>query len=413
MKSLFDIDAWQEIFITIQKNKLRSFLTSFSIAWGIFMLMILLGSGNGLQNGSASMFEDQAKNTIWVWSYRTSKAFKGYPKGRRINLDNKDYHIINNEVGNIKKSTAINYVGSVTIAYKSEYCNASLKSCYPAMKDIDKLDVTDGRFINEMDIKQKRKVVVLTNKEVASLFKKRDPLSKNVIIAGIPFRVVGIIKGKNEDTEPLIPLTTQQFVFGKSSNVNDIALITKDITLDESKKVESDIRTRMAHKYEFDPKDTRALGTYNNFEDYKRTMQIFSGIKFFIWIIGFGTLMAGVVGVSNIMLIIVKERTREIGIRKALGAKPRSIIALILQESIFLTTLAGFIGMALGAGTMKLVTLIMKWQNIESETFVNPTVDISIAISATIVLVIAGVIAGYIPARKAAKVSPIEALRYE
>ncbi|QZT36238.1 ABC transporter permease [Halosquirtibacter xylanolyticus] len=413
MKSLFDVDAWHEIFITIRKNKLRSFLTSFSIAWGIFMLMILLGSGNGLKNGSKSMFEESALNTIWVWTNITSKAYDGYPKGRRVKLQNDDVKIIKSEVANIDKLSANFYMGSTPFAYKTESSSFSIKCCYPAVKEIDKLEVEKGRFLNHLDIIQKRKVIVISKQVVDALFKREDPLNKMIIVNSIPFRVIGVVKAKDDDLNPLIPFTTYQVVFQKTNRVHNIALTTKQISLAESEKLEQDIRTRMAHKHHFDPTDNRALGTYNNFADYKRTMNIFSAIQMFIWIIGCGTLMAGIVGVSNIMLIIVKERTKEIGIRKALGAKPNSIISLILQESIFLTTLAGFIGMVAGAGVMKLVVLIMKWNNIESDTFVNPSVDIGIAITATIVLIISGVVAGYIPAKKAAKISPIEALRYE
>ncbi|MDC1106145.1 ABC transporter permease [Prolixibacteraceae bacterium] len=413
MKSLFDVDAWHEIFITIRKNKLRSFLTSFSIAWGIFMLMILLGSGNGLKNGTKKMFENSALNTIWVWTHRTSKAYDGYPKGRRVKLRNEDFNIIHSEVANIDKMSANFYMGSTPFAFKNESSNFSIKCCYPAVQEIDKLTVVDGRFLNYLDMVEKRKVVVISKQVVDALFRRENPINKMVIVKGIPFRVVGIVKGDDDELNPLIPFTTYQAVFQKTNRIHNLTLTTKQITVKESEKVEQDIRTRMAHRHHFDPTDTRALGTYNNFADYNRTMNIFASIQMFIWIIGCGTLMAGIVGVSNIMLIIVKERTKEIGIRKALGAQPKSIISLILQESIFLTTLAGFIGMIAGAGVMKLVGLIMEWNDMESDTFVNPSVDLSIAITATIVLIVSGVIAGYIPAKKAAKVSPIEALRYE
>ncbi len=420
---MFDIDKWQEILATIKKNKMRTFLTGFSVAWGIFMLMILLGSGNGLSNGVSQNFMRDAVNAMWLWSGETSIPYQGMKEGRRIQLTNDDYETIKDLPG-IEYTSGRYYINGNTFSYGSEYGNYTAITCHPELKEVESIDIIDGRFINQIDINKARKSVVLGEDIYDALFKEKDAIGEYIRVNNIPFKVVGICKegGGTRNRNAYIPVTTGQKVFNGSNRLHNFALTINAETLEESQAIETQVRETLARKHKFDSSDRSALGSYNKLEDVIQTMKIFQAINIFIWIIGIGTLIAGVVGVSNIMLIIVKERTKEIGIRKAIGASPRSVIGLILLESVLITTIAGYIGLVLGAGLMEGINFIVEQQYAASaatnggngETlFRNPTVDLNVAISATMLLVFAGTLAGYIPAKRAAKIKPIEALRDE
>ncbi|MDX9905522.1 MAG: ABC transporter permease [Bacteroidales bacterium] len=411
---IFDWDKWQEIFETMKKNRLRTFLTGFSVAWGIFMLIILLGSGNGLENGVKKAFEGDATNTLWINPGQTSTAYKGLKAGRVIQFTNEDYDLISREIPNIYKiSGRVNVWQNNTISYNKEYGNFDIIACHPDYGYYETIDITGGRFINEEDIRDFRKSVVIGKPVKEALFKEEDPIGKYIQVSGVPFKVAGVfsdVGGDRDMQRVYIPLSTAQRVFNLGNRIFNVSVVTKDVTVEESREMAEDVRQTLAQKHKYDPEDQRAVFVWNNLEEYKKLMTLFASIRMFIWIIGIGTIIAGVVGVSNIMMIVVKERTQEIGIRKAMGATPWSIVSLILMESILITAFAGYVGLVMGVGLLELISPAFN----NSDTFFkNPEVDIYIALGATIVMVVSGMLAGFVPARKAAAIQPIEALRYE
>ena len=413
--SLFDVDKWQEIFETMRKNKLRTILTGFSVTWGIFMLIILLGSGNGLENGVRRQFEGDATNTIWINQGQTSMAYKGLKEGRPIRFTIDDYDLINREVPYIEHPSARQDVWqSNTISYKQEYGNFDIVSCHPGYGYYETVELQSGRFLNDDDVNDTRKVVVISTIVRDALFKNNtEPLGEFIQINGVPFKVIGVFTdpgGDRDNQRVYIPVTTAQRIFNFGNRVSVLCMTTRDISVEQSQQMVDELRNTLASAHTFNPQDQRAVFIRNNIEQFKKFMTLFANIRLFIWIIGIGTIVAGVVGVSNIMMIVVKERTQEIGVRKAMGATPWSIISLILQESVLITAFAGYVGMVLGVGLLELIRPV--FENGES-FFQNPEVNIGIAAGATVILVLAGMLAGFVPARKAAKVKPIEALRFE
>lgn len=417
---MFDIDIWQEIFATIKKNKMRTFLTGFSVAWGIFMLMILLGSGNGLSNGVASNFMNDAVNAMWIWTGETTIPYEGMKTGRQIQFHNEDQELVK-KVSGVGITSGRYFMGNTRYSYGKESGEYTTITCQPELMQVENLTLNDGRFINQIDLIQNRKVVVIGKDIKTALFKDTTAIGEYVNINQVPFKVVGICSepGSTQNRNAYMPLTTAQMIFNGSNRLHNLALTINASTLEESQAIEEQIRNVLGREHKFDPKDEGAIGLFNKLEAYIQTMKIFQAIKIFIWIIGIGTLIAGIVGVSNIMLIVVKERTKEIGIRKAIGASPSSVIGLIMLESIMITTVAGYIGLVLGTGLMELINYFMVQSagaspGQQGETiFMNPTVDINIAISATLLLIVAGAFAGYIPAKRAASIKPIVALRDE
>ena len=378
------IDIWQEIYSTIKRNKLRTFLTGFAVAWGIFMLIVLLGAGNGLIHAFEQSASERAMNSIKIFPGWTSKSYDGLKEGRRIRLDNKDLNTTNkNFPDHVIKAGATVYQGGVNLSFGPEYVNLNLSGVYPNHTEVEVVKLFKGRFINEIDIKERRKVIVLHKKTAEILFDKThtDPIGQFVNAGNVVYQVVGLYndKGDSGDSDAYLPFTTLQTIYNKGDKLNNLIMTTKNLETIESN--EGSAMLRIA-----------------------------------IWVIGIFTLLSGIVGVSNIMLITVKERTREFGIRKALGAKPLSILWLIIVESVTITTIFGYIGMVAGIGATEWMNNAFGNQTMDngiwSETvFLNPTVDIGIAIQATLTLVIAGTLAGLFPARKAVSIRPIEALR--
>jgi putative ABC transport system permease protein len=410
---MFDLDKWQEILDTISKNKLRTFLTGFSVAWGIFMLIILLGSGNGLGNGIEYQFRDDAVNSIWVRPGQTSLAHAGLQPGRRIQFTSEDYDDVVETVAGVEHSTARFYIsGEVTVTYGKEYGDFDVRCTHPGHRFVENTQVTRGRFLNDIDVDRYRKVAVIGDLVREGLFKEEDPLGKYIQINGVACKVVGVFQdagGEGEMQQIYLPISTAQRTFNGANRIRQFMVTTGTLPLEETQAMSTAIHKKMAARHRFSLDDPRAIFVGNLNERFKQFADLMRNIRIFVWVIGIGTILAGVVGVSNIMMITVRDRTREIGVRKALGATPWSIVSLVLHEAIFITGLAGYLGLI--GGVFLLEVLARKLP--AAEFFRNPAVDLSVALWATAVLIAAGALAGLIPARRAALVRPIEALRNE
>ena len=410
---MFSVDKWQEIYSTISKNKLRTILTGFSVAWGIFILIILLGFGYGLENGVKKEFEDDAANTLWVNQGVTSMPYKGYKPGRFIQFKNEDYNATKgiDDVEHISGRFTI--WENNTVSYKSEYGSFDIFCSHPGYGNVESISPIKGRFLNNLDVDESRKVTSIGKLVDEALFKGEDPIGKYIKVTGIPFKVIGVFDdpgGDRDLSRIYIPISTAQMVFNRGTRIGTMAMTVGDASVERSNEMVEQIRSELAQRHHFDPTDQRAIHIWNSVENYVKFMTLFANIRLFIWIIGIGTIIAGIVGVSNIMMIVVKERTKEIGIRKSLGATPGSIISLILQESILITAFAGYVGLIGGVGLLELVSKILPP---DTGYFANPEVNINVALGATGILIIAGALAGFVPARKAAAVRPVVALRDE
>jgi putative ABC transport system permease protein len=412
---MFELDKWQEILSTIKKNKLRTFLTGFAVAWGIFMLIILLGSGKGLENGVYDQFRGGANNGIWISSGMTSKEFKGLQAGRLIRFTNDDYKLLKGSVRDHEYMSSRMFLGNTITSYKNEYGSFYLSPCHPDYGNIKEIEMVQGRFLNNIDINEFRKVAVIGEKVKEDLFKKPDTVAigEYINVNGVLFKVVGVFHDFGRDDHELrriyIPISTAQRVFSGQNVVSQISFTTGDASVEEVDMMVEQTRNMLSKRHTFDPVDERAVNIWNKSEDFRRFQGLFMGIRLFIWIVGIGTIIAGIVGVSNIMMISVKERTKEIGVRKALGATPFSIITLILREAILITGFAGYVGLALGIAVLEIISRNLP----QIDFFRSPEANFSIAVGATILLIIAGTLAGLFPARKAARIKPIEALRDE
>jgi putative ABC transport system permease protein len=385
------------------------------VAWGIFMLVVLLGSGVGLENGIRKQFEGDATNQVRISGGRTSVAYDGMSVGRFIQLTNDDYDRVKFLVPRADNISARQWVSfeNNKLSYKKEYGSFDILGVHPGMKTIEQARIEVGRFINDVDVKEVRKVVVISKIIVGELVKHgEEPLGEYIKIGSIPFQVVGIYEDPNtyDNRMAYIPITVAQRVFAGSNRINNIMYTTGDMTVAENEALVKTLRNDFAKRFRFDPKDERALRIWDSLKDYQLFQSLFFAISSFIWVIGLGTIAAGVIGVSNIMVIVVKERTKEIGIRKALGATPWSIIGLILLESVFITTFAGYFGLVAGVGLLELLSPLFSSSD---SFFLNPQADFGIAVGATLVLIISGTIAGFVPALRASKIKPMDALRDE
>lgn len=414
----------KEIWSTSKRNKLRTSLTGFAVAWGIFMLIFLLGAGNGLINAQLQQSTRFLANSIRVFPGETSKAYKGLKEGRSITLNDKDILISNQTYGQY-----VDDVGgrleqyNVNINYGNNYvASQSLVGVAPTHPKIDKTELIAGRFINEIDMKEQRKNVVLSRSQAKELSKDyRSLVSKNVKISNLNFQVVGIYKDdeSRNNTEAFIAYSTIKTIYAKGDDAGSLEFTIKNLkTKEDNEQFEKNYRASINNNHQAAPDDERTIWLWNRYMDNIQMNQGIAIMQTALWIVGLFTLLSGIVGVSNIMLITVKERTREFGVRKAIGAKPWSILKLIITESIIITSFFGYIGMVCGVAANEIMDATIGHTTIDTglfkaAMFVNPTVGIGTCIGATITIVIAGTIAGLIPAIKAARIRPIEALRAE
>lgn len=414
------LDLFQEILATIKRNKLRTFLTGFAVAWGIFILIVLLGAGNGLLNAQNEHMASLAMNSIRATGGWTNKSYDGLKPGRRIQLNNGDLEITQNMKKHVESVGGVIRQSSVNISYGKEYVNETLEGVYPNYLEIERPTMVSGRFINLLDIKEKRKVAVINERSVKSLFKHgTEPIGKMLNMGGVMFRVAGVYKDKGNMSgqNVYIPFSTLQIVYNKGDKLNNLLFTIKDLDTEEANEAfEADYRAVIGAHQRFDKTDEGALWIWNRFTQMLQMSQGNSYMRTAIWIIGLFTLLSGIVGVSNIMLITVKERTREFGIRKALGARPLSILKLVIVESVVITAFFGYLGMVAGVGVTEYMNIVAGKQVMDigvnqATMFLNPTVDLGVAINATLTLIVAGTLAGLFPALKAVKTRPIEALR--
>ena len=413
---MFNIERWQEIFEGLSKNKLRTVLTGVSVASGIFILVILLGAGNGIQNGIQKQFEQDATNRISVWPGITQKEHNGLGIGRSINFRNADYELATHSFADyIEYKSAIYSVWSGNIVYKEETGTYRVEGVHPDYQFIENASMVKGRFINYPDVNNYEKSAIIGQKVANDLFKNNeDPLGKNINISGTIYKVVGVFKdpgGEREESRVFIPIATAQKAYSAGDSIRSMAFtLNKQANFDDavarSHEFTQQLETLLKSRHNIAPDDEGALYVNNSLEQAKNIYIITGGVQAFFWFVGICTIIAGVVGVGNIMLIIVKERTKEIGIRKALGASPFSIIAMVLQEAVFITVIAGFSGLILGLVVWELIG-----PSVEADFFTRPEVDFNVAVTTLIILIVAGAFAGFVPAYRAAKIRPIVALR--
>lgn len=401
-------------------------MTAFGVFWGIFMLIVMMGSGNGLENAIFDGFQDYATNSAFIWTRQTTMPYKGLPRGRWWLFDNDDMKALKDNIKEIDilaprvQPWAGETEGGNNVVRGIRTASYTIVGDYPAFFKIEPVRVLQGRIINDIDILEKRKVAVIGNRVRDEMFDKdEDPIGQYLRIRGVYFQVVGVYEPKNKnisfggDKEAtiILPFTSLQIAYNLGNEVHYFAVTAK-----KNKSVE-DVEKRcmqlIAERNKVHPEDERAFGHFNLDKEYKKMSGLFTGIRTLIWIVGIGTLMAGVIGVSNIMLIVIKERTKEIGIQRSIGASPWRIINQVIMESVVLTASAGMLGLAIGAILLELLNFQLESSGNKSEMFLNPGVDFRIAMTAVVVLIFAGVFAGFIPARKAVSIKPVEALRAE
>jgi len=409
---MFSRDNWQEIFETIQKNKLRTFLSGFTVAIGIFIFVVLFGFGNGLTNTFNKFFGDDATNVIFVSPGQTSVPYKGYKANRIIEFDNSDLKDIEKNFAMFIDYTTPRLSRSGLVKYNNESNNYPNRGVGPAHQYNEKTIMMFGRYINQNDIKEKAKVAVIGRLVAQDLFKDKNPMGEFIDIGGSSFKVVGVFQdegGDNEERVIYIPYTTRQLIDKNTDKLNQIIIGFKpEIGYAGSIAFQNSLKKYLQSKKNVSPKDEKGISFRNIGDGLNRNQQLAVVLKLIVSLVALGTIIAGIIGISNIMVFVVKERTKELGVRKALGATPKSVISTILLESIFITTVSGFIGMIIGIAVLNSLG-----ESLEKYFITDPYIDTGVAVFATILLIVCGGIAGYIPAKRAARIKPIVALRDE
>ena len=408
---MFDLDRWREIFQSINKNRLRSVMSGFTVAFAILLFTLLFGVASGLGNFFKSAFADDAQNMMFVRVWKTTKPYKGLQTGRAIQLKNTDYNYVTEEYEDQIQYQSARIYKNFSIKYKNEASTYNVRAVHPDHQFLEKTLMDQGRYLNNRDLREKSKVIVIGRLVKKDLFGEKPALGKRVNVNGSSFLIIGIFSdegGDNEERMAYIPVTTAQMMYGNNDYINQINLgynpsLSTDAAIAFGKKVERDMRNRL----NIHPDDQSALSVRNMAEANKFVGILMFALFLIIGFIGSGTLVAGIIGISNIMIFVIKERTKEFGIRKALGATPGSIIGMVVQESVLITTLAGYFGLTLGTYILTAIG-----NSLEEKYFIkDPSVSPGIVIGATVVLIISGLIAGYVPAKRAARIKPIEALR--
>ncbi len=414
---MFDLERWQEIFDTIRKNKLRTFLTGVSVASGIFILVILLGFGQGMQNGVSYEFEEDATTEVEVWPGVTTKEYKGLNPGRRIQLRNENYETANSLYGDeIEYKSSLVFVNNVSVNYGKEALVYSIRGVSHDYQFIENAKLHEGRFLNLQDMANTGKVAVIGKKIKDDVFMDVEtPIGEFINISGVLFKIIGVFDEREDREEEriYIPVTTAQNVFNGGDRIGNISYTLPkvdnfDQAVAQAIRFKENLRSYLQQTHTVAPDDTSAIQVWSALEEAKRYFSLIGNIKLFFWFVGICTIIAGVVGVSNIMLIVVKERTREIGIRKALGAKPWSIIFMILHEAIFVTAISGFAGLIFSMAILEIAG-----PYVEVDYVLNPSVNFNVALATVFVLILAGTVAGFFPAWRAAHIHTIDALRDE
>ena len=415
-------DRWREILDVMRRRRLRTALTALSVAWGIFMLVVLLAAGEGLATGAETEFSKDAMNSIFVFPFRLSKPHLGHPIGKDVRLNNEDFALGKALLPIVDRASAIRGMNGI-VQREARNASFSVLGVMPDYVEIEKSDIVAGRFLNPDDQQQRRKVAVIGVKVKKLLFDPGDdPVGQVITISRVPFTVVGVFDEENEDDSELqiiyVPLSTQQMLYAWGPNdtlgsrrtgIERMVYTVGDATAAQTDGAIQDLRGMLAARKGFAPDDKMAVRMFNAQEVYERFRNLFTGIRTFVWLIGLGTILAGVVGVSNIMLISVQERTREIGVRKAVGAPPSAIIAMIVQEAMAITMVSGYLGLCAGVALVTFAQRVIP----PSPFFRHPDINLGTALLATGVLVAAGMLAGFFPALRAARVHPIAALRVE
>lgn len=422
---MFDLDKWQEIFSALKKNKMRTFLTAFGVFWGILMLMIMLGSGRGLQNAVFHGMKDFATNSVFLWTQPTTVAHAGYPRGRQFNFRNDDIEALRAHIPEIDilapRLQGMGNPNSIDNVVRGKHAGAfTVNGDFPEWNLIDPVKMEKGRFLNHFDVKYNRKVAVIGNRVYESLYEAgEEPLGSYIRIQGVYFQVIGVFEPQNSNIgfggdkaeSVFIPFTTLQRTYNYGDIVGWFAITSTDnVPVSE---VEEKVVAYLKRRHNIAPEDSQAIGHVNLEKEFNKIQGLFMGIDFLVWIVGIGTLMAGVIGISNIMLIVVRERTKEIGIQRALGATPVKIVSQIITESVFLTTLAGYSGLVAGVLLLEGLGAVLAASGGDSPALRSPGVDFNVAMIALLVLVVSGALAGWMPAQRAISIKPIDALRDE